>query len=245
MLDRAGGLSRIWSKNASLPASPLRATDPRDPAYPSPSPSPNRPRTPIRLTLKHKTCVPLLLAAVLPAAAAPPVHVTYWEKWVEFEAKADQAVIDRFNQSQDGIVVDYYSVSLPDRKTLVATAGGDPPDIAGLHEQNIATFADAEALQPLDDFIRRDGMTNQEWLARYYPVYARICSHGGHVCAGISTPARRRPSSAGSLRPGQRASGARCPDCGVCQGMSQMPQRWDRMAETGPFPGPRGGTEIF
>lgn len=146
------------------------------------------PRAPIRLNLIHKACVPLLLAAVLPAGAAP-VHVTYWEKWVGFEAQADQAVIDRFNRSQDRIVVDYYSVSHPDRRTLVATAGGDPPDIAGLHEQNIATFADAEALQPLDEFIRRDGMTNAGWLSRYYPVYARICSHGGHVYAGISTPA--------------------------------------------------------
>jgi len=140
------------------------------------------------LSPRHKACLPLLLAAALPAGAAQAVHVTYWEKWVGFEAQADQAVIDRFNRSQDRIVVDYSSVSHTDRKTLVATAGGDPPDIAGLNEQNIATFADAEALLPLDDFIRRDGMTNTEWLSRYYPVYARICSHAGHVYAGISTP---------------------------------------------------------
>jgi multiple sugar transport system substrate-binding protein len=114
--------------------------------------------------------------------------VTYWEKWVGFEAQADQAVINRFNRSQDRIVVDYYSVSHPDRKTLVATAGGDPPDIAGLNEQNIATFADAEALEPSTTSSAGTAMTNEQWLARYYPVYARICSHGGHVYAGISTP---------------------------------------------------------
>ena len=140
------------------------------------------------MNFRPKTCLPLFLAALLPAAAAP-VHVTYWDKWVGFEGQAIQTVIDRFNQSQDQIVVDYYSTSSVDRKTLVATAGGDPPDIAGLHEQNIATFADAEALEPLDRFIRAEGMTNQQWLDRYYPVYAGICSHGGHVYAGISTPA--------------------------------------------------------
>ena len=31
-------------------------------------------------------------------------------------------------------------------------------------------------------------MTNEQWLDRYYPIYAKICTHGGHVYAGISTP---------------------------------------------------------
>ena len=53
----------------------------------------------------------------------------------------------------------------------------------------LSTFADAEALTPLDGFIQGDGMTNEQWLARYYPIYASICSHAGHVYAGISTPA--------------------------------------------------------
>jgi multiple sugar transport system substrate-binding protein len=140
------------------------------------------------LNLRPKTLAPLILAAVLPAAAGP-VHVTYWEKWNGFEAQAMQSVIDKFNASHPGIIVDYYATSVSDRKTIVATAGGDPPDIAGVNAQNIAPFADAEALQPLDDFIRAEGMTNEQWLARYYPVYARICSHGGHIFAGISTPA--------------------------------------------------------
>ncbi len=85
------------------------------------------------------------------------IHVTYWEKWVGFEA--------------------------------VATAGGDPPDIAGLWTQNVTAYADAEALTPFDDFIRRDGFTPDAWLSRYYPVYAHICTHAGHVYAGIATPA--------------------------------------------------------
>jgi len=147
-------------------------------------PPPAHPRC---LTPRPQTLLPLLLAALLPAAAAP-VHVIYWEKWNGFEAEAMQAVIDKFNAAHPDIVVDYYATSVPDRKTIVATAGGDPPDIAGLHEQNIATFADAEALEPLDRFIRADGLTNEQWLARYFPVYAHIVSHGGHVYAGISTP---------------------------------------------------------
>jgi hypothetical protein len=71
-----------------------------------------------RLSPKFPLCAALVLAA-LPAAAAP-VHVTYWEKWNGFEQRAMQAVIDKFNASQDRIVVDYYDQTGEiDRKTLV------------------------------------------------------------------------------------------------------------------------------
>lgn len=129
--------------------------------------------------------------AMQAATAAEPerIHVTYWEKWVGPEEAATRAVVEAFNRSQDRIRVEYFVQSPVDRKTLVATAGGDPPDVAGLWIQNIASFADAEALTPLDDFIRRDGMTPEQWLSRYYPVYARMVRHNGRVYAGISTPA--------------------------------------------------------
>lgn len=125
----------------------------------------------------------------LHAAAGGRVHVTYWEKWVGPEEAATRQAIEAFNRSQDRIEVEYFVQSPIDRKTIVAIAGGDPPDVAGLWIQNLASFADAEALMPLDAFIERDGMTKAQWLERYYPVYARMVQHGGHVYAGISTPA--------------------------------------------------------
>ncbi|HEX2854494.1 MAG TPA: ABC transporter substrate-binding protein [Opitutaceae bacterium] len=135
----------------------------------------------------------LLLAGLPRAFAVAPkgdgrVHVAYWEKWVGFQAQAMQEVVDRFNRSQDRIFVEYFATSEVVRKTLVATAGGDPPDIAGLWTQNIAAYADAGALTPLDDFIRADGFTPEQWLERYYPAFARICTHAGKVYAGTSTP---------------------------------------------------------
>jgi ABC-type glycerol-3-phosphate transport system substrate-binding protein len=116
------------------------------------------------------------------------VHVTYWEKWTGFENDALQQVVARFNASQERIKVTVFATSQIDRKTIIATAGGDPPDIAGLWQRNVSTFADAGALLPLDDFIRRDGGTPKQWLERYYPVYAGMCQHAGTVYAVISTP---------------------------------------------------------
>ncbi|MGA2222621.1 MAG: ABC transporter substrate-binding protein [Verrucomicrobiia bacterium] len=130
------------------------------------------------------------------------VHITYWEKWSGFEAAAMQRTVDQFNRSQSRIVVEYLPLSNVDRKTLVATAGGDPPDVVGLWAYNVYSFADRDALQPLDDFIRaeatpgggqavpggRQGSTPEQWLARYEPVYADVCTYRGHVWAGLSTP---------------------------------------------------------
>ncbi len=117
------------------------------------------------------------------------VHITYWEKWTGVEGEAMQATVDAFNRSQDRIEVEYLAVSSADRKTLVATAGGDPPDVAGLYTYNIYSFADDAALTPLDVFIQRDGYTVDAWLGRYYPVYADMCSYRGTVWALPSTPA--------------------------------------------------------
>lgn len=147
----------------------------------------------VRLLVRSASCAAAVILLSAPTRADVvekdgKVHVRYWEKWVGFEGVAMQASIDAFNRSQNGIEVEYFQISEIDRKTLVAIAGGDPPDVAGIWVQNIATYADANGLQPLDDFIRRDGLTPDEWLARYYPVFAQICSYQGRVYAGIATP---------------------------------------------------------
>jgi len=117
------------------------------------------------------------------------IHVIYWEKWTGPEGRSVRAVADAFNRSQDRIVVDVLTVSPIDRKTLVSTAGGDPPDIAGLWAYNLASFADAGALTPFDEFMRADGTTPDEWQSRYYPVYQRITRHNNTVYAAVCTPA--------------------------------------------------------
>src|SRR6187549_1465619 len=86
-----------------------------------------------------RACLGLLVALLTfglsaVALAAPPaadgrVHVKYWEKWTGGEKAAMQALVDDFNRSQSRITVDYLSVSSVNQKTLVATAGGNPPDL--------------------------------------------------------------------------------------------------------------------
>ena len=61
--------------------------------------------------------------------------IHYWEKWLGPEAQAMQVIVDDFNNSvgrEKHIYVEMMSMSDIDQKTLVSTAGGVPPDIAGL-----------------------------------------------------------------------------------------------------------------
>lgn len=144
--------------------------------------------------MEARAGLPYLIALWLAGACtqAPDdgkVHVVYWEKWTGAEARAMSTTIARFNASQDRIVVEFLSVSGIERKTILATAGGDPPDIAGVWVQNLASWADLNALTPLDDLMRQSGTTPSEFLSRYEAAYADATQYAGHVYAVIATPA--------------------------------------------------------
>jgi multiple sugar transport system substrate-binding protein len=120
----------------------------------------------------------------------PPnrVVIDYWEKWTGNEGAQMQRIVHDFNETvgrEKGIYVRYLSISGVDRKTLTATAAGVPPDVAGLWDGQVAQFAAAEALMPLDDLAAEYGITRDY----YKPVYWDACMHDGRLYALISTPA--------------------------------------------------------
>jgi multiple sugar transport system substrate-binding protein len=112
------------------------------------------------------------------------IVVDYWEKWTADEEAGMKAIVDDFNNSQDRIFVRYVSTSNLNQKTLVATAAGVPPDVAGLWDVNLAQFAEQDALMPLDDFAREAGIGP----STYKPVFWKNCHFKGHLYALVSTP---------------------------------------------------------
>jgi len=111
--------------------------------------------------------------------------VTYWEKWTGFEGDAMQAIVDDFNKSQDKIFVQKLTVSDIDRKIMLATAGGNPPDIAGLWTHTIPVYAEKNALTPLDKLCETSGISSND----YTPIFWNLCKYRGFVWALPSTPA--------------------------------------------------------
>jgi multiple sugar transport system substrate-binding protein len=114
-----------------------------------------------------------------------PVVIEYWEKWTGFEADAMRVIVDDFNRSQDGIQVNYLSVSQIDTKLLLATAGGNPPDVAGIWGLLIPVYAEHNALTPLDGMAREYGIAEEDYL----PMVWDYCQHEGFLWALPTTPA--------------------------------------------------------
>jgi ABC-type glycerol-3-phosphate transport system substrate-binding protein len=139
-----------------------------------------------------------LLLYLLPLAACPlagcfaeskasdgRVHVSYWEKWTGFEADAMRDTVDAFNRSQNRVFVDFLTVSQVDRKMLLATAGGNPPDVAGLWSFNTHVYADKNAIIPLDGFMQEAGIQQSDYL----PSYWDLSFYRGKTWALPTTPA--------------------------------------------------------
>lgn len=115
------------------------------------------------------------------------VVLRYWDKWTGVEGAAMQRIVDRFNQTEGaarGLWVDYSALGDVDRRMLVATAGGDPPDLAGLYDRFVAPYADQGALLPLDELAGEFGID----LDVFKPIWLDICRYDGVLYALPSTP---------------------------------------------------------
>ena len=117
-------------------------------------------------------------------AAGDRVVLRYWDKWTGFEEEAMRRVVDDFNASQNRIFVDYSSVSGVDRKFMLATAGGVPPDVVGLFSVQVPVYAENNAFTPLDQLAAEAGVRREN----YIDVFWKICTHRGHLWALPTTP---------------------------------------------------------
>ena len=123
--------------------------------------------------------------AVSRQGAPGKVTVTYWEKWTGKEGEEMKKTVDAFNASQDRIFVQYLSISGIDSKTMLAAAGGNPPDVAGIWLDQVAQFADANALTDLTQLAKEAGISKSD----YIPSFIDGLSYHGKLWALPSTPA--------------------------------------------------------
>lgn len=107
-------------------------------------------------------------------------HVVYWEKWNDFEGEAMARVVDRFNAEQRTrakaepgyrpIEVEMVVISRLETKLLVASAGGNPPDVAGFYTARVPAYADKGALVDLTELARKDGLERSDYVEHYYDL---------------------------------------------------------------------------
>jgi len=126
--------------------------------------------------------------------ATGPRRITYWEKWTGFEGEAMGRVVEAFNANQRDkaaadpsyrpIEVEMVTVARVDQKLLVAIAGDNPPDVAGVWVETVYPFADKGALVDLTDKLAAAGITRDKYIG----IYWDMCEHRGRMWALPTTP---------------------------------------------------------
>lgn len=94
-----------------------------------------------------------------------------------------ERVVDAFNASQDRLWVRYLITNSIHQKALVSILGGNPPDILGLYAFNVPSYAEANALLPLDELAAPAGLS----LTDYAPGMRPIMQYAGKWFATINT----------------------------------------------------------
>jgi len=122
-------------------------------------------------------------------------HVLYWEKWTDFEGEAMGRVVDSFNRQERAhakqdpsykpIEVEMVIVSSIEQKLLIASAGGNPPDVAGIYSYMTPGYADKGALSDLTERTRASGIDRTQYVGRYFD----LAVHRGKVWGLPTTPA--------------------------------------------------------
>ena len=120
------------------------------------------------------------------ASAAKTGHkripVYYWHMWAAQWRPVMTHVVDEFNASQDKYEVIPLQVPVPpegDQKFLLATAGGDPPDVMAQWTPAISAWAQAGSLRPLD--TRMTPAERRFFLHDTYPAVHDNGWYKGHL----------------------------------------------------------------
>jgi multiple sugar transport system substrate-binding protein len=122
-------------------------------------------------------------------------RIVYWEKWTDFEGEAMARVVDAFNakerervKAEPGyrpIEVEMVVISAIEQKLLIASSGGNPPDVAGIYSFMTAGYADKGALTDLTERATSAGIERSQYVERYYDIGV----HRGRLWGVLTTPA--------------------------------------------------------
>jgi len=97
---------------------------------------------------------PLAACAGAEPASEGPTTITFWNWYQGGDGPTLEALVDRFNDSQDDVIVDMTIMPKDTmiQKMLPAYAAGDGPTLAAVAHEMIAQYSSKGAIQAVDDF---------------------------------------------------------------------------------------------
>jgi multiple sugar transport system substrate-binding protein len=98
------------------------------------------------------------------AKPAEKSNVDFWYLWGGNEQKKVENFIAAFNKSQ--VKYEVKGLYIADmQKVKIAIAGGTGPDITDDFDGNVASYSDEGILQPLDEYIQKDGLKFDDYVS--------------------------------------------------------------------------------
>lgn len=98
--------------------------------------------------------------------------VTYWDKWGGIDGDAIKAMIDKFNKSQNEVVVKYSQMdggAIQD-KFLTTKMAGVGPDLVGNWNHRLAFFKSAGLVEPLESYLKTARLSKTDFIPAYWDM---------------------------------------------------------------------------
>jgi len=124
--------------------------------------------------MKQRWCLVLcvLLAALVtapalpPARAAAPMELAFWGGWTGPDGDVMHQMVDEFNKEHPDIRVTLTTLQWTPLfdKLLTAVRAGQPPDLMGMHSQDIAQFSSLGILEPMGAMITAAGFKASDFM---------------------------------------------------------------------------------
>lgn len=111
------------------------------------------------------------VAWAAPAVGRSAVQLSFWTIWDGARVPLMERVLTEFSAEYPWITVDHVVLPSTQRyeKFLVAVTSGAPPDVMMLSLEEIPPLADAGLVQPLDEYMARDGISTSMFFPSEIP----------------------------------------------------------------------------
>ena len=110
-------------------------------------------------------------------AESEKVQIRFWYEWTRQHRTILEGLCRKFESLHPNIRVETLQVSNMTQKLLPAVAGGIPPDVAVFNRPYIANWAAANAFNPLEELISRDGVKGEDFVDACW----QECVYDGHT----------------------------------------------------------------
>ncbi len=125
-----------------------------------------------------------LLCILSQSGYAKKMKISYWALWGGYEEGVMRAAVEKFNNSQPDLEVEYLRIPDIGTKLLASITAGNPPDMAFLWSYSVSSYAHRKGIMSLEDFMKDSSLSEDMFV----PVLWDLMFYEGKLYALPSLP---------------------------------------------------------